>query len=41
MFFESAREQAESEFKANNKDALVRSSHPGRVGGLEPLLMPC
>lgn len=24
MFFEQAREQAEREFKANNKDALVR-----------------
>lgn len=23
MFFEQAREQAEKEFKANNKDALV------------------
>lgn len=24
MFFEQAREQAEREFKANNKDAMVR-----------------
>lgn len=28
MFFEQAREQAEREFKANNKDAMVREAAP-------------
>lgn len=39
MFFEQAREQAEREFKTNNKDAMVRVAAPGGRQG-SPELPP-